>query len=326
MMPKGKNARAHGQGSIWTKPRTRGRSVYVGQVRVGNRQFQRTLGDVRKAGSKDGLTRSMAEARLRVVRDEIEQDLRDAHPSPENPADATLNVVGEAYLDHLESFYRRKRATIQDSRSRRSRRSSALSLTTTSDRRTQRCNRTAALTGLRQGELVALRWIDVDWTTGVIRVRQSYTRGQLGRGKSRSAQRSVPMAPEVARALDEHFKGSAFQADDDLVFAHPHTGHYYDASKLLKRFKATLKTAGVRDVRFHDLRHTFATQVASKGAPLVAIKDWMGHSNIETTMIYADYAPDPHGASWIVNGFSRNNGSDNGGNVRADALERESVA
>jgi hypothetical protein len=116
MMPKGKNARAHGQGSIWTEPRTRGRSVYVGQVRVGNRQFQRTLGDVRKAGSKDGLTRSMAEARLRVVRDEIEQDLRDAHPSPENPADATLNVVGEAYLDHLESFYRRKRATIQDYR------------------------------------------------------------------------------------------------------------------------------------------------------------------------------------------------------------------
>jgi integrase len=172
--------------------------------------------------------------------------------------------------------------------------------------------RTAALTGLRQGELVALRWMDVDWQAGRVRVRQAYTRGELGRGKSAHAQRSVPMAPEVAAALDNHFKRSKFQADDDKVFCHPETGHFYDASKLLKRFKKALQAAGVRPVRFHDLRHTFGTQVASRGAPIVAIKDWMGHSNIETTMIYVDWAPDPHGAAWIVNGFApRNNGSDN---------------
>jgi Phage integrase family len=96
------------------------------------------------------------------------------------------------------------------------------------------------------------------------------------------------------------------------VFCHPETGQFYDASKLLKRFKKAVKDAGVRPVRFHDLRHTFGTQVASRGAPIIAIKDWMGHSKIETTMIYVDWAPDPHGASWIVNGFTpRNNGSNN---------------
>jgi integrase len=60
---------------------------------------------------------------------------------------------------------------------------------------------TAAMTGLRQGELVALRWRDVDWTAGLIRVRRNYTRGLFGTPKSRRSSRAVPMADRVATEL-----------------------------------------------------------------------------------------------------------------------------
>ena len=61
---------------------------------------------------------------------------------------------------------------------------------------------TGAMTGLRKGELVALRWRDVDWPAARIRVRQNYTRGEFGTPKSKRSTRSVPMADEVAGELD----------------------------------------------------------------------------------------------------------------------------
>jgi integrase len=99
------------------------------------------------------------------------------------------------------------------------------------------------------------------------------------------------MIARTAGALDRLFKSSQFQADDDLVFAHPELGSVLDASKLRKRFKATLAAAGVRPVRFHDLRHTFGTQAAASGVPLRTLQEWMGHRDYKTTLIYADYAP-----------------------------------
>lgn len=153
---------------------------------------------------------------------------------------------------------------------------------------------TAALTGLRQGELIALRWRDVDWTAGLIRVRRSITRGKLGKPKSRRSSRGVPMADRVAGELERHYQRSTFQGDDDLVFCHPHTGGPYDPSRMRTRFKQARDEAGLRDdVRFHDLRHTFGTRMAAAGAPLRFIQEWMGHSSAQTTEIYADYAPDP---------------------------------
>ena len=59
-----------------------------------------------------------------------------------------------------------------------------------------------------------------------------------------------------------------------------------------KRFKQAVKAAGVRDVRFHDLRHTFGTRMAAVGVPMRTLQEWMGHSSSKTTERYADYAPD----------------------------------
>lgn len=170
---------------------------------------------------------------------------------------------------------------------------------------------TAAMTGLRQGELVALRWRDVDWGAGLVRVRRSYTRGQWGTPKSKRSSRAVPMADRVAAELERHFQRSAFQADDDLVFAHPETGNPYDASRMRERFYNAMRAAGMGErcgredgITFHSLRHTFGTAMAGATTPMRTLQEWMGHKDIATTQIYADYSPDPsQGAAFAERAF-----------------------
>src|SRR3954447_16959362 len=91
----------------------------------------------------------------------------------------------------------------------------------------------AAFTGLRRGELIALRWRDVDFATHTIRVRASYAGGHLTTPKSGKV-RSVPMAPQVAQALAQLGQRGAWTTEDDLVFAAP-TGEYLDARALVRR-------------------------------------------------------------------------------------------
>lgn len=163
---------------------------------------------------------------------------------------------------------------------------------------------TAAMTGLRQGELIALRWRDIDWQAGRIRVRRNFTRQEYGTPKSKRSSRSVPMIDRVGGTLNRHFERSVFQDDDDLVFCHPQTGHPLDASKLRKRFKKTLKRAGLRAIRFHDLRHTFGTRCAAAAAPPRTLQEWMGHAQLSTTEIYADYAPSDQENEMVERAFS----------------------
>ena len=162
---------------------------------------------------------------------------------------------------------------------------------------------TAAMTGMRQGELFALRWRDVDWSARRIRVRRNYVRGQFGTPKSKRSTRSVPLAARVAGELELLFQASRDRSDDDLVFAHPATGKPIDRSKLLKRFKAALRTAEIREVRFHDLRHTFGTRMAAQGVPMRVLQELMGHRDFKTTLIYADYAPSEREAEWVEQAF-----------------------
>jgi integrase len=183
--------------------------------------------------------------------------------------------------------------------------------------------RTAAMTGLRRGELLALRWRDVDWPNGLIRVRRNYTRGEFGTPKSRRSSRAVPLPDLLAAELERHFQRSGSRGDDDLVFAHPLLGTVLDPSKLRKRFVAAVGRAGLRHLRFHDLRHTFGTRMAAAGAPLRAIQEWMGHSDYRTTCIYADYAPDPTGAArYAAVAFGAASRDDSAADARAAGLAR----
>jgi integrase len=162
---------------------------------------------------------------------------------------------------------------------------------------------TAAMTGLRMGELLALRWEDIDWTARRVRVRRAFVRGEFTTPKSVRGSRSVPLAARVSAELDELSKRSAYSADDDLVFAHPLLGKPLDRSKVLKRFKAALAAAGVREVRFHDLRHTFGTRMAAAGVPMRTLQEWLGHRDFATTLIYADYQPSAREADLVDDAF-----------------------
>jgi integrase len=161
----------------------------------------------------------------------------------------------------------------------------------------------AAMTGMRQGELLALRWRDVDWPARRVRVRRNFVRGEFGTPKSKRSSRSVPLADRLAGELDRLHQETPYPNDDDLVFAHPHTGKPIDRSRLLKRFKAALEREEVRTVRFHDLRHTFGTRMAAQGVPMRTLQEMMGHRDFKTTLIYADYAPSTREAEWVEDAF-----------------------
>jgi integrase len=162
---------------------------------------------------------------------------------------------------------------------------------------------TGAFTGLRMGELVALRWRDIDFPGAAVRVRASYAGGALTTPKSGKV-RSVPLAPDVADALTKLFKRELLTGQDDLVFPGD-TGGFLDGSALRRRYKAALTDANLRSLRFHDLRHTFGTRMIAK-ADIRRVQEWMGHADIQTTMRYLHYAPREDDARLVAEAFRSN--------------------
>lgn len=165
---------------------------------------------------------------------------------------------------------------------------------------------TAAMTGLRQGELIALRWQDVDWTAQRIRVRQNHVLGEFDTPKSRRGSRSVPMSGRVVRELDALHRASEWTRDEHLVFAEPDTGDVLRRGALMRRYRRALRAAQLEPThRFHDLRHSFGTAMAAAGVPMRTLQEWMGHRDISTTQRYADYAPNPREVEMVEAAFAR---------------------
>jgi integrase len=166
---------------------------------------------------------------------------------------------------------------------------------------------TAAFTGLRMGELLALRWRDVDFAASTIRVRASWAGSALTTPKSGKI-RAVPLAPDVAGSLAHLGRRENWTGDEDLVFA-SEVGTYLDGSALRRRYKAALERAGLRSLRFHDLRHTFGTRMIAK-ADIRRVQEWMGHADIQTTMKYLHYAPHAEDARLVAEAFAVDPSSD----------------
>jgi integrase len=160
---------------------------------------------------------------------------------------------------------------------------------------------TAAFTGLRLGELLALCWRDVDFPGATVRVRSSYAAKALTTPKSGKV-RAIPLAPDVAQALARLGDREHWVGDDDLVFV-GETGSYLDGSALRRRYKAALMRAELRPLRFHDLRHTFGTRMISK-TDIRRVQEWMGHADIQTTMRYLHYAPHSQDAALVAEAFA----------------------
>ena len=176
----------------------------------------------------------------------------------------------------------------------------------------------AAMTGLRLGELRALRWRDVDWRASKVRVRRNYVRGAFQTPKSRKGTRAVPMADEVAGALDRHHQATRPARDGALVFPDPLTGDPLDDNGIRDRFATTLTAAMLPKHTPHDLRHTFGTAMAAEGVPMRTLMAWMGHASITTTMIYSHYAPSHEEAAIVSRAFQRDRSASVHSSVQPD--------
>jgi len=159
------------------------------------------------------------------------------------------------------------------------------------------CFLTALRTGLRRGELIALRWGDIQFGESdddpdrFILVQRNYVYGEFTTPKSKKSRRvdlSRLLRATLLQLREERllkaFADSKTSIADDLVFP-SETGTVMDPDHLVRRyFLPALETAGIRRIRFHDLRHTFGSQLIEAGAPLTYVRDQMGHSSIQVTV------------------------------------------
>jgi len=170
------------------------------------------------------------------------------------------------------------------------------------------------------GELLALRWRDIDFELAAVHVRRSFTGGKEDSPKS-GRERTVPMAEEVAGVLARLSQRQDFTDDEDLAFCGTLGGHLMP-SNLRTRYKAAIEQAGLRELRFHDLRHTFGTH-AIRTADSREVMEWMGHQDLKTTQIYLSFKPQADAAKRISRAF-RGSGPDEGQRGRRSAAELSS--
>lgn len=143
--------------------------------------------------------------------------------------------------------------------------------------------RLAGYTGLRLGELLALRWEDVDLQTRRMIVHRAVSAGIEGPTKSWQA-RFIPIADPAAEALERLKAREDYTGREDYIFC-SRLGRRLDPSAIRRRFKAARDAAGLRALRFHALRHTAGSLVA-RHADARFVQDFLGHSRITTTERY----------------------------------------
>jgi integrase len=181
--------------------------------------------------------------------------------------------------------------------------------------------RVAAYSGLRQGELLALRWSDVDFFGGLLHVRRNFTGGHEKVPKGKRV-RSVPMTPTVIDALAQLKERDRFIADDDLVFTRE--GEHLNHFDLRSRYYAALERAGLRRLRFHDLRHAFGSAAITELDPH-AVQSYMGHQHYSTTQRYLHHKPQRDDAAKLAKAFGARTNSRTNLSATEDNSEQEDV-
>jgi integrase len=147
----------------------------------------------------------------------------------------------------------------------------------------------ALTTALRRGELLALRWRDVELLEGRLTVREAFVRGQFQAPKSKASRRTIELGPRALRALQEQWAATAYKGDDELIFGHPEKGTPLDPSKLGRDYmRPALKRAEITKPfrTWHDLRHTALTHEAAAGNPAIYVQLKAGHSQGSITERY----------------------------------------
>ncbi|MQS16205.1 site-specific integrase [Streptomyces kaniharaensis] len=173
-------------------------------------------------------------------------------------------------------------------------------LTTAQGHRLHALFELALRTGLRKGELLGLRWEDLDHSSGTASIRRTLQRTRTGGlttlpTKTVSSEHRIALPAPCLLSLRAHRKQQAQEKekagagwmDSGHVFTRP-DGHPIEPATLTRRFNALLRRAHLRQIRFHDLRHSTATLLLEQGVELVVIKELLGHAHIGVTAtVYA---------------------------------------
>ncbi len=143
----------------------------------------------------------------------------------------------------------------------------------------------ALFTGTRQNELLALRWKHLDFVAGFVRVRTSLDRqGQDAPLKTDNAVRDVVLIDSLARLLRAHHRSSRFTERDDFVFA-SRTGSALHWRNVTRRcLQHAVRDAGIEPIRWHDLRHTYASMLIATRASITFVSRQMGHADPSITL------------------------------------------
>ncbi len=157
-------------------------------------------------------------------------------------------------------------------------------------------------TGMRLGELLALRWGDIDWHGKYIRVERSYKLKQTTPTKNGKARR-VDMSDQLMETLKNHYtrcKEQGFKLGmgtaPELVFHR--NGEPIEQNHIRRVFKRILGKARLREIRIHDMRHSYASLLLSEGISPVYVKEQLGHSSIQMTVdIYGTWIPNSNRAA-----------------------------
>lgn len=158
----------------------------------------------------------------------------------------------------------------------------------------------ALRTGMREGELLALRWTDVDFEAGLVRVRRAVTvRGEVRftatkSGRGRPVKIALGLSRRLAlyrtRQLKERIRNPLWQ-DQDLVFPGPR-GDVLRRQSLVQRYERLVREAGVRRIKFHELRHTAASLMMEAALPPKVVSETLGHSTVKLTLdTYSHVSP-----------------------------------
>ena len=144
---------------------------------------------------------------------------------------------------------------------------------------------TAVMTGMRRGELLGVTWGDVDWQKRRIYVRRSIgLNGEAKRPKTAKSVRAIALPESLFSELRRHRLASSFSGEDDYIFPSSR-GTALDGRNMVRIvFEPALRRAGLPKIRFHDLRHTFASLLIDQGAHPKYISEQLGHAGVQITM------------------------------------------
>jgi integrase len=145
----------------------------------------------------------------------------------------------------------------------------------------------AVFSGARQGELLGLKWSDIDWENNQIHIQRTFNNGAFFMTKTSEGNRKIDIGPTTMKALKK-WKLACLPGELDLVFPTEKGTPMNHNNMVARYFRRALKLADLEQIRFHDLRHTYASLLIEQGENIKYIQTQLGHSNPTVTLnVYA---------------------------------------